>query len=332
MPNAHADAAAAAETDQPLQQWWSKMNAVLQEMGQSHRIVPPVAVPVRWHARRVWKGRVVGEVLDAVAGDLNGNGKSEIVILTSDAVVVLSRSRGLIDVRARADLQSAPASIRPRDSMGSIGLSTNEAGDVVIRVRSSERAQGEMYKYIDGDLVYGGEMDGYPLCSDGVIFAAPGRNYYLGKSGEMRGEKSQMAPKLYSFRCQPGVDPNGYPVTFSSEVSAAGVLRIHCDGDEEYCRGVEQEYPNVGVAHLVADINNDGYPEVITTGLDLSKVGDEISVYSQESHKQRLLYDRNFSGGVVALFAGDLDGRGAVEALSVVRIRGNDRISLWLLN
>ncbi len=308
------------------------MGAVLQEMGQSHRIAPPVAVPVRWHARRVWKGSVVGEVLAAVTGDLNGNGKSEVVILTSDALIVLSRSRGLIDVRARADLQSAPASIRPRDSMGTIGLSTSETGEVVIRVRSSERAQGEMYRYVDGDLVFGGELDGYPLCSDGVIFAAPGRNYYLGKSGQMPGENSQMAPKLYSFRCQSGVDPKGYPVTFSSDVSTAGVLRIHCQGDEEYCRGVEQEYPDVGVAHLVADINNDGYPEVITTGLNLAQAGDEISVYSQESHKQRLLYDRSFSGGVVALIAGDLDGRGAVEALSLVRIRGNDRISLWLLN
>lgn len=317
-----------------VKDWWATMGQVLDELGAAHRIVPPVPVPVRWHARRVWKGNVVGDVLDVASGDLNGNGKSEIVVLTTDSLMIMSRSRGLFEVRVRADLKSAPASLRPRDPMGTISLYADEAdaSNVQIRVRSSERANGERYRYVEGELVFDGDMDGYPICEQGVVFASPGRNYYLGKSGTLPGRSVPLAPKLYTYRCQSGKDPNGNPVTFLSEVSAAGVLRIHCEGEESYCRGVSREYPDVGVAHLVADINNDGYPETITSGQDLATKGDSILVYSQESHKQRLLFDKSFTGGVVGVSAGDFDGDGSLEAVGVTRTRGSDRMAVWLLN
>lgn len=330
-----ATAQAENETKPPtLEDWWKVMGQTLDEFGAAHRIVPPVAVPVRWHARRVWKGKVVGDVLDVSSGDLNGNGKSEIVVLTTDSLVIMSRSRGLFEVRVQAELKSAPASLRSRDPMGTISLASYEAdpSQMQIRVRSSNRSHGELYRYVEGELIFDGNMDGYPICEQGVVFASPGRNYFLGKSGTLPGRSQQLAPKLYNYRCQRGKDPTGHPVTFLSEVNAAGVLRIHCEGEKNYCRGVAREYSDVGVAHMIADINNDGYPETITSGQDLTAPGDSIFVYSQESHKQRLLFDKSFTEGVVGISAGDFDGDGSLDAVGVTRTRGSGRMAVWLLN
>ena len=318
-----------------LETWWTEVNTVLDELAARHKIVPPTPVQVRWRAREIWSGALSGELVDLMAVDLGGDGKSELVALTADEVVVFSRTRGLFKRQMLASLPLKPASLRSRDPIGSLGIVVDE-GLLTLRARSSEQAVAGIYQLESGVLRQVSEAAGYPLCHSSTIFAAPGRNYFLGETAlwSEGGNPKELAEALYSVRCtRAAVDPSGRAVELLSAVSTAGELRLHCTGNPEFCALVEREYQGVGDAHVIADINNDGFPDLIHSSRTSPQERDSVQVLGRDESGQPVQrYQHEFGGGIVGIAAGDFSGDRLLEVVVAERVRGTRKVTLWLLN
>ena len=329
-------AGAAEPPRQGLSHWWGRIQQELDSIAEDKRVVPPVARKLRWRPSRIWSGELPGELVDMSAGDLDGDGKSKIYALTTENIVVFSRSRGLFDVRAVHALPAAPARIRSRDPVGSIAIGESE-GALTLRARTSEQERGGTYHFVDNTLSLVSEFIGYPLCRNSSIEAATGRNFFLGSTAQWHaGRDARFGDVLLGgaialARCsRDAVDPTGHALDIVSEVSVTGSLRLQCVGDEQHCQLQNREYPDVGYAHLIADIDNDGVPELVTTSASLPGERDHILVRSPDTQGDRVLFERGFDGGIVAIAAGDFEGDDSLGV--IIAVRKQERVSLWLLN
>lgn len=321
---------------QGLTHWWQQMDQELKALTKQRQIAPPLPRIVRWRPSRIWSGELAGELVDVVAGDLDKDGSSELYALTTEKLVVLSRARGLFDVRSQHDLPAVAATLRSREPIGSARLGEHK-GAPTLRVRTSAQAQGLSFQLVNGVVAPMEEFAGYPLCRSSSIDAAPGRNFFVGSSVRWSGDEVAQLSELSldvaldSARCsRDTVDPTGHPLTILSEVSTAGRLRLRCVGDESFCQANNREFLEVGYAHLIADVDNDGAPELITTSASLPGAPDRVSVRTLKPGRERPLFEEGFAGGIVAIAAGDFDGDDSLSI--VVAVRKQNRISLWLLN
>jgi len=270
--------------------------------------------------------------------DLSADGHDELLALTSESVVVISRRRGLFAVRSQVALPAKVATQRSRDPIGAIVSQAGQGdGDEVrVRVRTSEHSAGTVYAWRDGGLVYDSEFLGYPMCDASTVQAKPGQNFFLGATAtwtETDAATPELSPELYSAQCsQQQVNPRGAPIRYFSEVSRSGVLRVQCLGDSELCESVPTSYAAVGYANLVVDLDHDGFTEVVTTSAEAVGAGDKIQVFTQKTAEPTLVFERSFDGGIVALSSGDFDGDGALEVVAAERQAGSGKVRLWLLN
>ena len=118
--------------------WLARIQQALDKAAEPYQIVPPTPVTVRWRPREIWSGELPGQLVDMTAADLHGTGKSDLVVLTSEAVQTISRKRGLFDLRLKADLPAKTAPIGSRDAIGSLSIVQAKDGSVRLRARSSE--------------------------------------------------------------------------------------------------------------------------------------------------------------------------------------------------
>ena len=91
-------------------------------------------------------------------------------------------------------------------------------------------------------------------------------------------------------------------------------------------------YDGVGVAFDVADIDNDGSPEVLTSRGGAPGDRDSVSVWSRRGADVVKVYGVDFHGGVVAITAGDVDGDGDRDVVAAVRFAGSSHVSFWTLD
>ncbi len=337
--------AGAAEADKkPQQSWWQQLTVALDEVAAPYKVVPPIPVAVRWHPRQIWSGVLAGEVVDMVGVDLGDDGKSELVALTSSEIVVFSRVRGLFDVRMKAELPPELSPIRPRDVMGSLSVEHSPNTKVTVRARSSERALGGAYQLSDNKLQHIGEFRGYPTCRQTMIYASPNRNYFLSSriiwqldedpNKRPKSKKSlDLADALYSLRCSHGlVDPKGRKTEYMSASSTSGELQLFCDGDAAHCQAQERVISEVGDAHIVSDVDNDGLPEIVHSARTAPGERDRVVVIGMGPVGSAPIFEREFGGGIVAIAAGDFAGDGSIEVVVAVRKGTSKRVTLWLLN
>jgi hypothetical protein len=337
--NASARAASAGSAS-----WWQRIEAALDKAAEPHKIVPPTPVVVHWQPREIWSGELSGDLVDMIGVDLYGKGKSDLVALTSDKLVVLSMQRGLFDVRMQAELPAKLAPIRSRDAMGTLTLVRADDASISLRARSSERALGGVYKLVDNTMSQVDEFRGYSLCHKSTILAAPGRNYFLSSritwntEEQVAGDASNFALRdfadsLYSLRCTDAlVDPTGHPAEYLSAVSSDGELRVYCKGKAAHCQGQEPIISEVGDAHLVTDVDNDGLPEVVHATRSAPGASDRVLVTRSGPKGTTIQYQKDFDGGVVAIASGDFAGHGAREIIVAIRQGKSKRVTLWLLN
>jgi hypothetical protein len=319
---------------------------------------PPVAVPVKWKAKRVASLDLGAPLLALAAGDLDGDNKAEVVALTEKHVVVLRpAARGLGEI-TRAALPADPAPIRPRDPVGTLVVSGGE-----ILARASTRGRGARWKLDGKTLREVAPLPAYPLCADVTADLVPGRNYFAGGAPvSLRGAPAPGGPPVslrpgapapggtgdergfgaafYITRCRDGiVDRTGRALRAQATVEPGGgvaiVLETRCGSRDTACtarRDVRVE--GAGVAIELDDVDHDGTIELITSGAGAPGDADAVAVWSigDAGVSKKPVFRRGFSGGVVGLGSGDIDGDGDGDVIAAVRLAGARKVDLWVLD
>lgn len=294
---------------------------------------PPVAVPVKWKAKRVASLDLGAPLLALAAGDLDGDHKAEIVALTERHIVVLRPAgKGLGEV-ARAPLPADPAVIRPRDAVGTLVVANGE-----ILARASTRGRGARWVLEAKGLRETGPLPVFPLCVDASAELAPGRNYFGGGDGGGAGTAAPSA--FWVLRCREGVvDKIGRALRAQATVELGGGVAIaietRCGSRDTACtprRDVRLE--GAGVAIELDDVDHDGTIEVITAGAGAPGDADAVAVWNigEAGVSKKPVFRRGFSGGVVGLGSGDIDGDGDGDVVAAVRLAGARKVDLWVLD
>lgn len=290
-------------------------------------LVPPQPIAVTYRARRIGTLELGAPLLELIAIDLDGDGRDELVALTTREVLVLQPpARSGVSVRARAPLPAAPASVQPRDPVGAL----TSGGPGLVRARSSTQAAGAAYAWSDGRLVAGDEIAGFPLCPTLSAELAPGRNYFQGDDGAA----------FHAVRCFAGmVDATGRRLSASAVLPLEGALsvrlRVRCPRKDQACQELAPQVAQVervGIAFAVTDLDRDGTPELVASSAAPPGSPDAVRVLSLVPGGAVERYRKEFAGGVAGIASGDLDGDGAAEVLVAVRTAGSTRVDWWTLH
>ena len=300
---------------------------------------PPTPVPVRWKAKRLAAIDLGAPLVAMTSGDLDGDGRAELIAVTEREVIVLAPTgRRGIAIAARAALPAEPPAIEPRDVVAAASVA-GRGGAAEVRVRTSSAARGARYVLDAGALREVGPQATYPLCADRDGELAPGRNYYERAGGDAL--PLTWPSRYWAAACRAGlVDREGRALRAEAVLGAGGALAVtvavRCDRDEAGCVAERTvTIDRAGVAFTVADVDRDGRPEVITSAASAPGDADAVTVHTIPAPGATLgkpVFTRSFSGGVGGVAADDLDGDGDVEVIAAVRLPGAERVDLWLLD
>ncbi|HKE13967.1 MAG TPA: VCBS repeat-containing protein [Kofleriaceae bacterium] len=317
---------------------WRAVSAAIDGAVAERTRRPPVPVAVTWRERRVASIDLGAPLLAVAAVDVDGDGRSELAALTSRDLILLGPAGQGMRELGRAALPGEPAAIRPRDAVGTLVVDAR-AAPIEILARSSERAEAVALVWSGGVLRESRRLPGFPLCPELRAELAPGRNYFEAATARWdEGAVARTEPPATFFGavCRADLrDPTGRPMWVTAIVDTERVVRLRCAAAQGECPpGPTQggEYAGVGVAVEVADIDNDGRPEVLTTRGGAPGDRDRVSIYSRRGEQTSRIYAKEFSAGVVGVVASDLDGDGDRDVLVAVRFAGSNHVSFWTLN
>ncbi|MEZ4404187.1 MAG: VCBS repeat-containing protein [Kofleriaceae bacterium] len=321
---------AAPDGGGPIGALWRTVVGELEAASAARRpaLVPPVKLAVSWRPRRLTSLDLGSALLALAAADLDGDGADELVALTEQHLIVLAPAGKGLRERRRVAVPAESPSVRPRDPVGVIAVVARPGGAEVL-ARTSTSARGARYQWRDGGLVEVGPVAGFPLCPDRVVELAAGRNYATVDGVD-----------LWTAQCRLGlVDPAGRPLAVTATVTTGGALtavaETRCGPAEPGCRATTVgTLDGVGTALAVDDVDRDGWPEVIVAGAGAPGQPDAVAVYglTADGFAKKPRFRRGFSGGVVAVAAGDVDGDGDREVFAAVRLAGARKVDLWLLD
>jgi hypothetical protein len=298
---------------------------------------PPKPIAVKWKARKLNTLPLGAPLLTMTAGDLDGDGRAELVAVTEEAIVLLApRKREIVEV-TRAALPGDLPPIEPRTAVATAVVVPTGTG-VELWVRASTRDRGARFGYARGSLTELGSMAGYPLCSDREGVLADGRAFFERPAGDAL--PADWPGRYWAARCRADlVDREGRPLRIDAVLGSGGALSatvtVRCDSDEECTPERRFSLSKVGVAFALADVDRDGNPEVITSAANPPGDADTVRVFSLPTSGAKVgkpVFERDFSGGVAGLAAADLDGDGDTEVIAGVRLAGTRKADLWLLD
>ncbi|HWM87783.1 MAG TPA: FG-GAP-like repeat-containing protein [Kofleriaceae bacterium] len=332
--------AAAAEptAERSLGSLWRDVRQAIELAVAERSRRPPVPVAVNWRERRIASADLGAPLLALAAVDVDRDGRVELAALTTQALVLLAPAGKVMRELGRASLPGEPAAIRPRDPVGTLVVDAR-AQPVEILARSSELAEATGFSWREGALRETRRVPGFPLCPELRAELAPGRNYFDGAT--LRWDEGALArfeapAAFFNAICRADLgDPTGKPLWVTAVVDVERVARLRCGAAQGECQaGPTQagEYTGVGVVVEVADIDNDGNPEVLTTRGGAPGDRDRVSVYSRQGDRVARVFAKDFHAGVVGLVAGDLDGDGDRDVVVAVRFAGSRNVSFWTLN
>lgn len=306
-----------------------KIDQDLERAIADNRRKPPQPVAVTWKKRRLGRVDLGAPLLDLVSRDLDGDSKDELIAVTTTHIAVLRKTgHRKVEEVARVALPDKPAPIRSRAPVGTVEV----ARDGRILARASDQAEGVIARFDGKQLTIEGSLARWPLCEDGSAELVPGRSQFDDGTvtWEVDDSHRSIDQDFLSASCgHELVDPAGNAIEMFGFVDIDDKLVVRCHSDRGTCAQSEVVYDRVGYAFEIADIDNDGSPEVITTS-NKPYAGTSDNVYVRGADKT--LYSRGFGGGVVAVTAGDVDADGVREVIAVVRLPGATQVNLWTLN
>jgi hypothetical protein len=321
-----------------LGQLWREVQYAIDVAVRERSPRPPVPVAVTWRERRIASVDLGAPLLALVAVDIERDGRAELAALTTDSVVLLAPAGKAMKELGRAALPGEPAAIRPRDPVGALAVDAR-AGRVELLARSSELAEGVALIWRDGALREDRRVAGFPLCAGMQAELAPGRNYFEGATvrwEEAAPGRFEPPAAFFSAVCRDDLtDPTGRPLSVTAVIDTERVAHLFCRAARGECpEGPAQagDHAGVGVALEVADIDNDGTPELLTTRGGAPGDRDRVSVFARQGGRITRIFTREFHAGIVGLVAGDLDGDGDRDVLVAVRFVGSRHVSFWTLN
>ncbi len=331
--------------------------------------LPEAPLALRWQARRVSSLALDAPLLDLLMTDLDGDGQEELLALTSRELLLLRRVRGNpkadLEVAARATIPAPPAARQPRVAVGTLAAVTDrKRGRRAVAVRTSAHAHGVVFTRTDAGLVPVSEIADFPLCADASARLAPGRHYFAAELStapliaappdkaanatvDARADAAASAPPatplgqpsapFLAARCRPDLRArDGQLHTLAGVVSTAGALSVtrapRCPTAAECPAPTRTKLDDVGAAFAFADLDRDGRVEIAVARATAPGDSDQVSIFSWRPARLAPLFQRRFLGGIIALAAGDLDGREAPVLIAAVRLLGAHRVDLWQLN
>jgi hypothetical protein len=215
-----------------------------------------------------------------------------------------------------------PPPIRPRDAVGAAVVVPGARAE--LWARASTSARGARYVLDGAGLREVGPVTGFPVFAARSLELVPGRNTFAGGAGAA----------LHGVRCRDDlVDPQGRALRVEAVLTSDGMLGVVVSSERAAPRRID--VTGVGTAFEVADVDNDGRPELIHAGAGAPGDADALAVHSLPASGVVLdkpVYRRGFSGGVAGVVAADVDGDGDVDVLAAVRLPGAQKVDLWLLD
>jgi hypothetical protein len=237
------------------------------------------------------------------AGDLTGDGRDEVVVLTERTVHVFAADGHLL---AERSLNVLPPNATPtREPFGAVALLANPPR---IAAASTRFAHGEVLVLENGSLRFVARLEGVPLDAEARGTFVPGQTAFtpevrLGPEGEQR-----LA---------------GPPLPFTTFGSAQGrVLLVRPDGTGAFYARTSVApvaLSGLGAGSALGDLDGDGTPELLTTSPELNPTPDTLRVFktngSASTAQEPLWQGPLPAGRALQVVTANLDGDAAREVV-----------------
>jgi hypothetical protein len=318
VSSATAESPPESTKDTYLSRLVNKVRTRLDDMAAAHapKIVPPVPVNVTFRQpSRKLLSFDAGAPLVALAGaDLDGDGKRELYAVTSNQVIALAWRGARIAELGRVAFSGDRAVPASRDPVGTAFVNGNQ-----LIAASSAWAREIAVTWDKKSLVAQVGNPGFQRCTHNRVALRSGRNFF--------------EDNTYGKVCREDlVDAGGYPLHATATLSTSGKLVVEtesCQPGGATCRpGISHTYSS-GAAFAIGDVNRDGNPEIVVSGLGAVGDDDFIRVITiGHDEKKALFTSQPKPPGVVALAVTDLDGDGVDEVIVALRLHPGNIIDL----
>ncbi|ATB41559.1 FG-GAP repeat protein [Cystobacter fuscus] len=196
------------------------------------------------------------------AGDLDGDGRDEIVVLTERAVQVFAADGRLVAERSLEVLP--PSTAATREPFGSVAVLS---GPPRIAAFSTRFAHGTVLALEQGTLRFVSRLEAVPLGPEARGAFVPGQTAF--------------APEV---RLGPGEQRLEHvPARFTSFSSfGSQVLLVHPDGSGSFYAqpsAAPVSLSGLGAGTMLGDVDGDGVPELLTTSPELQPTPDVLRVF-----------------------------------------------------
>jgi hypothetical protein len=236
------------------------------------------------------------------AGDLDGDGRDEVVVLTERAVQVFAADGHLIAERSLEVLP--PATTATREPFGAVAVLS---GPPRIAAFSTRFAHGEVLMMERGALRFASRLETVPLGLEARGAFVPGQTAF--------------APEV---RLGPGEQRLGnIPARFTSFSTAGShVLLVHPDGAGSfYAQPSAAPVPlsGLGAGSALGDLDGDGTPELLTTSPELQPAPDVLRIFPTSGgislSRDPLWQGPLPTGRALVVVTANLDGDASREAV-----------------